>query len=227
MQFPHILVINLNERKDRWAHISTQLNTAGVSYERIEGIKRRDGWKGCSLAHKKAVQVAKERGYPWVLILEDDCLLVDGWKERFIELLPLLWERRNEWEVFSGGSIVVHNACKLQETPPLFQFTGWSAHFILIHAKIYPRVLRYRVHVAIDDAYRRDYRMWCTYPHLATQTGGWSNIRKHKNTPSKFRRLFGQTDRQLHHLTKRCAKQIHHRKATMEQLRKTRKLRRK
>jgi GR25 family glycosyltransferase involved in LPS biosynthesis len=230
MQFPHILIINLKERTDRWDHISKQLNDAGLPYERVEAIKRKDGWKGCSLSHKKAVQLAKERNYPWVLILEDDCFFVDGWKERFTELLPLLWERRAEWEVFSGGSFTVHKACKLQEKPPLFQFTGWSAHCILMHEGTYPRVLRYKLRVSIDDTYRRDYRMWCTYPHLATQTGGWSNIRKHMNKPSFFRRQFAKTETHLRKLKRTCGAHVNSRKAKMEELyrepRKTRKIQR-
>ena len=225
MQFPHILIINLKHRIDRWVSITEQLNRENLPYERVEAIQRKEGWKGCSLSHKKAVEIAHQRKYPWVLVLEDDCLLIEGWKKRFEELLPILWERRNEWEVFSGGSIVVHRACKLQEKPPLFQITGWSAHFILIHEKTYQRILHYRLSVAIDDAYKRHYRMWCTYPHLAIQTGGWSNNRQHTDPPSKFRRQFNRQNRRLRLLKTKCVKTIHRRRANMEQLhKKTRKI---
>lgn len=218
MQFPHILVINLKERTDRWKSISEQLNKEGLPYERVEAIVRKEGWKGCSLSHKKAISIAKERGYPWVLILEDDCLFEHGWKQRFEELLPILWKRQKEWEVFSGGSYVVHKACKLEDKPPLFQITAWSAHFMLIPAHTYLRILRYRLHLSIDDTYRRNYRIWCTYPHLAIQTGGWSNIRKHRNKPSTFRKQFGKQNKLLHTLKQRCGKDTETRKATLKDL---------
>jgi hypothetical protein len=228
MQFPHILVINLQHRIDRWLMISQQLNKENLSYERVDAVKRKDGWKGCGLSHKKAIQIANQRKYPWVLILEDDCLFLDGWKDRFLEVLPLLWERRKEWDVFSGGSFTVHSACKIQDRPPLFQFTGWSAHFILVHAGTYPRILRYRLGVSIDDTYRRTYRMWCTYPHLAIQTGGWSDNRQHTNSPSQFRRQFSKSDKQLKLVKRRCIPTSKHRRATLDQLskqvRKTRKV---
>lgn len=225
MQFPHILVINLKHRNDRWLFISEQLEKENLSYERVDAIKRKIGWKGCSLSHQKAVRIAKERGYPWVLVLEDDCLFMEGWKKRFEELLPILWERRKEWEVFTGGSYVVHKACKLQDTPPLFQMTGWSAHFMLIHDATYSRILHDKRRVAIDDAYRREYRMWCTYPHLAIQTGGWSNNKHHYDKPADFRTQFTRQNKHLKSVKRRCVKPIQSRRSTMEKLHnKTRKI---
>lgn len=226
MQFPHILVINLKERTDRWQRISQQLNDAELPFERVEGIRRKEGWKGCSLAHQKAIQIANQRNYPWVLLLEDDCLFVRGWKQRFVKLLPILWERRSEWEVFTGGSCVLHKACKLQESPPLFQMTGWCAQFMLIHAGTYPRILRYKLSVAIDDAYRRSYTMWCTYPHLAITTGGWSNNRRRMDSPSDIRKKYRKQNETLQNVKATCAATVKHRKRSLEKLlRKTRKLR--
>lgn len=225
MQFPHILIVNLKHRIDRWVSISEQLNKENLPYERVEGIKRKVGWKGCSLSHQKAVRIAKERGYPWVLVLEDDCLFIEGWKKRFEELLPILWERRKEWEVFTGGSYVVHRACKILNKPPLFQISGWSAHFMLIHEGTYYRILQNRLARAIDDAYKRQYRMWCTYPHLAIQTGGWSNNRQHYDKPTDFRSHFNKQNRRLKSVKQKCVKTIQSRRANMEYLhkRKTRK----
>lgn len=228
MQFPHILIINLKERTDRWERISKQLNEAGLPYERIDAIRQKNGWKSAFLSHKKAIQLAKERGYPWVLVLEDDCLFAKDWKERFMHLLPLLWKRRSEWEVFSGGSYTVNTACKLQDTPPLYQFTGWSSHFMLIHAGTYQRILTSKLTYSINDTYRRYYTMWCTHPNLAIQTGGYSNIQKIVNPQAKFNRMFGASERTLKRVSRRCGERVATRKTKMEQLqttvRKTRKV---
>jgi GR25 family glycosyltransferase involved in LPS biosynthesis len=230
MQFPHILIINLQHRIDRWESIRQQLNKEHLPYERVDAVKHKEGWKGASLSHQKAVRIAKERKYPWVLVLEDDCLFIDGWKKRFEELLPILWQRRKEWEVFTGGSYVVHRGCKILDNPPLYQVSAWSSHFVLIHEGTYSRILRHRLGVAMDDAFKRRYRMWCTYPHLAIQTGGWSDVRQHQNKISNFKDHFEKQNKRLKTIKKRCVKLIHHRRANMvaayKKVRKTRKARR-
>lgn len=226
MQFPPILIINLKHRTDRWKRISSQLDEAGLPYERIDAIQQKNRWKSAFVSHKKAIQLSKERDYPWVLVLEDDCLFKKGWKQRFTELLPLLWKRRSDWEVFSGGSYTIHTACKLQDNPPLYKFTGWSSHFMLIHAGTYDRILESKLTYSINDTYRRFYTMWCTYPNLAIQTGGYSNIQRKFNPQRTFTRIFGQTEQTLKGVMKRCGTH----KSKMEQLyptlRKTRKVRR-
>jgi len=100
-----ILVINLSERKDRWKEIQKTFEEKwpGVYLERIDAVKASPGWIGCLRSHKKAVQIAKKRKYPYVLVLEDDCLPADDSFERFQEILPLL-EKRNDWDIFSGGN---------------------------------------------------------------------------------------------------------------------------
>jgi hypothetical protein len=224
MQFPPILIINLKRRTDRWTRISKQLDDADLPYERVDAIQQKNRWKSAFLSHKKAIQLSKERGDPWVLLLEDDCLFAKDWKERFTELLPLLWQRRSEWDVFSGGSYTVHTACKLQDTPPLYQFTGWSSHFMLIHEGTYDRILESKLTYSINDTYRRFYTMWCTYPNLAIQTGGYSNIQRKFNPQRTFTRIFGQAEHHLKGVMTRCGRKT----SAMEQLhprvRKTRKV---
>jgi GR25 family glycosyltransferase involved in LPS biosynthesis len=205
MDFPPILIINLHHRKDRWKQITSQLDSHGVQYERVDAIKHKEGWKGASLSHKKCYEIAKERKYPWVLILEDDCLFQKNGMRRFRELLPLLWEKRPEWDVFTGGSVNITKACRIQTNPPLFELISWSAHFVLAHESAYDKLIKMIDLGHCPDCFRRvKIRSWATYPHIATQQPGYSDINHGmKNT----RKNFGFTDKLLKkvlHTRKRC-----------------------
>ena len=140
MRFPPILVINLKERTDRWNHISKQLNEWKVPYERVDAIKEKIGWKGCTKSHLKCLRLAKQRNYPWVLVLEDDCLFKKDTKERFEQLLPTLWNRREEWDIFNGGGSYILKTKVIQDNPVLVEFQSFAAHFILHQERNYEKI---------------------------------------------------------------------------------------
>ena len=86
-----LVVINLDERKDRWETVQKDLNAQGLShYQRFSAIKPTDqiqqrpdflpkekqtyriGCYGCLLSHYHIIKEAKEQSLPFVLIFEDD-----------------------------------------------------------------------------------------------------------------------------------------------------------
>lgn len=178
MEFPPILVINLPERKDRWDILEKTLKPTGLRYERIDAIRRSPGWKGCSMSHRKCVAMAKQREWPWVIILEDDCLLRPKWKANIDALLPTLWASRNQWEVFNGGgSTFLAKPTLLSLDPPLFSIKSYGTQFMLIHEGTYNKILRdVGEHLKVDVYYKDHMKAWCTYPHLSTQQESRSDI---------------------------------------------------
>jgi glycosyl transferase, family 25 len=204
MQFPPILVINLKQRKDRWGQISKQLEKWGVPYERVEAIPQKIGWIGCNKSHLKCIEIAKERKYPWVLVLEDDCHLQPNSKTRFEELLPILWRRRDEWDIFNGGGSYIFKAKRIQENPPLIEFSAYAAHFILHQERNYDRILKEAPHTRIDVYYRDRLYQWSTYPHLAIQSSGFSNLSK---TTKNHNKTFRNSSTYLETLLKQAKKQ--------------------
>lgn len=97
--FPHVLLINLDDKKDRITNLNQHLRDIGqadFTYDRIpavvgknlpwreifrmsksgnaqrNGRDDRAGRLGCFLSHLAALKEAKARGYPHVLICEDD-----------------------------------------------------------------------------------------------------------------------------------------------------------
>jgi GR25 family glycosyltransferase involved in LPS biosynthesis len=91
----NIVYINLDHRTDRKNSIETQF--AGITgLHRFNAVRHDPGYIGCSLSHIGALQMAKERGWDNVIILEDDFeLLVPI--QTFVEKIEQLM--REEWDV--------------------------------------------------------------------------------------------------------------------------------
>jgi hypothetical protein len=168
MPFPPILVINLSDRRDRWAQIQSDFKSWPVKLER------------CTASHRKCLMIAKEKRWPWVLCIEDDANPTEGSYKRFCELLPLLWKSRGQWDIFNGGFSTTHEASVQHMTPPIFKATGWGTQFCLVHAGAYDMLIQdigEDPPEAPDNFYsRKKYKMWCTAPHLSVQREGKSDL---------------------------------------------------
>jgi GR25 family glycosyltransferase involved in LPS biosynthesis len=72
MKIEHIFYINLEHRQDRKQHVEGQLKSIGLSGERFNAIKMKDGRVGCTLSHIKCLELAIERKLDHIFICEDD-----------------------------------------------------------------------------------------------------------------------------------------------------------
>jgi len=176
MEFPPILVINLAHRSDRWAQIQEDFLSWGIPLERVEAVKDSPGWKGCWKSHKKCIQLAKDRGYPWVLVLEDDCYPEGEGRQKFLELLPILWDDRKQFDIFLGGTGWIEEPKLLRNDPPIFSVKSTLTHFTLVTEDAYDRILDMEMSEPIDEFYKKYMRTWCTVPHIANQRPGENDI---------------------------------------------------
>jgi GR25 family glycosyltransferase involved in LPS biosynthesis len=150
--------------------------------ERVSAVKYSPGWKGCSASHLKCITIAKERKYPWVLILEDDCVLTSTALEQFKALLPFLWNSTEDWDLFYGGTTFLKYGIRKSYSPPLFQVSGYAAHFCLIHKSSYNKILENHpqnienFEIPIDVYYSDKFRIWTTLPFFAKQRPSISDI---------------------------------------------------
>lgn len=103
----HIFYINLEHRIDRKEHVEIELIKIGLQgFTRFNAIKMENGALGCSMSHLKCLQMAKENGWPHVLIVEDDILFLD--KDIFIKQINnFLKNHINDWDtlLISGNNI--------------------------------------------------------------------------------------------------------------------------
>jgi hypothetical protein len=193
MEFPPTLVINLDERKDRWEGIQKSFAEWPVALQRISAVKASPGWKGCFMSHLKCIEIARDNKYEWFLLLEDDCRLDKGALARFQALLPSLWEQRNDWDIFNGGPTFIHDIQKIQSEPPLYKIKGFCTHFCIINKSAYEKILGFE-EKAIDILYSENLRMICTHPKLAYQEAGKSDI---MNENADYMSWFETSDKAL------------------------------
>jgi GR25 family glycosyltransferase involved in LPS biosynthesis len=109
--FKHTLFINLEHRKDRLEHINTQFKILGISGERINAVKMKQGAIGCTLSHIKCIELAKERNWEYVFICEDDITFTNS--KLLLKNLNKFWKNDDiKWDVLIIGG----NNCPPYET---------------------------------------------------------------------------------------------------------------
>jgi glycosyl transferase family 25 len=103
----HVLYINLAKRTDRRLLIEAELSRMGLKGERVAGLDTAPyGYIGCAYAHCVALRTARERGWPSVLILEDDFQFVVD-KERLSTLISEA--RGHTYDVLLLGTNLRHS----------------------------------------------------------------------------------------------------------------------
>ena len=197
MEFPPILVINLDDRPERWAEIQKEFEN-WPPYERLSAVKDSPGWKGCNKSHVKAIEEAKKRKYAWVLVLEDDCMIRHDSLKRFTELLPSLWNKRGEYDVFLGGVTSIDNVSIIQYTPPIFKMKGYTTHFCLYPQSSYDKLINviHNGDAVIDSIFKTNLsiRLICTAPHIATQRPSKSDL---QNKEVNYGGVFSDSEKTL------------------------------
>lgn len=150
LQDLNALIINLKHRTDRYEHASKEIQKLPVkSYEFFEAIN--DGTGRATASHNECVRIAKERGWPQVLILEDDFYLIDGAVEILEKALDQLPEK---WDMFYGGANLQEPAVLVSENV-LRLFSAWCAHFVVINSSFYDKILSLPMDLERDISYNR------------------------------------------------------------------------
>lgn len=96
-----VFYINLDHRKDRRQQFTDEINKifmGTVLEERIErfpAIKHSIGLVGCGMSHLKIVKDAKEKGYKYIIIFEDDFQFLIS-QEQFIQNINNLFNYKND-----------------------------------------------------------------------------------------------------------------------------------
>jgi GR25 family glycosyltransferase involved in LPS biosynthesis len=178
--FDKVVVINLDKRTDRLEKITEQLNDLGITFERFSAI---DGTgKNPMLANRDShVEVWKRNLGKKVLILEDDAYFVEGFQERFDEVIQTLPE---DWDVFYLGVLLDKMTGKVIKIN-----NDWYRQIVSTGTQAYclhPDMMQYftdRIEIYdgfIDVGLRilaEDTNAYITQPNLVTQYAGYSDLR--------------------------------------------------
>lgn len=182
------IVINLKQRTDRMELLHKSFPNQYI--ERFEAICHDDPEIGCRESHLAVIRLAKERGYPWVVVLEDDCEAYPEFQTHFNDILSYLWNNKTEWELYNGGPITgsVRRLCDAAGSSTVLIENWIAAQFIIVNSTVFDRILEYDIMKhpkKIDDYYSSNFKTLSSTPMLTKQADTYSDLAKSvtNNTP--------------------------------------------
>jgi len=185
-------VINQTHRTDRWESIQEDFKDAPFILKRTEGVQMENPFQNrienkydaVALTHIEILKKAKSEGLKTVLILEDDCVPLEDYKERWIKIKEYLDTHLDEWETFNGGQLGIQDVKKvirIEKNNLLLQaYGGSNSHWMYFN--IEPTLeklltLLWWPHKwAIDIFYPMKCKNYACYPFLGEQSDGYSDI---------------------------------------------------
>jgi GR25 family glycosyltransferase involved in LPS biosynthesis len=195
------IVINLHSRRDRWKKIQTYFEDTSISLRRLNALEHPIGSYGLFRSFIKALEYARDHRLPEVLILEDDCMPVDNWEEKWHKIQGWLKKNPEKWEIYSGGSGVIKNPVEIGRVDSTVFYNpelSTSAHWIYMEARTYNKAIKYFRSVCSNsktapelgiDIQMHSLKTIISYPFVAYQDSGYSNLQaKHRNLEEIFKR---------------------------------------
>ena len=192
----HCLYINLTTRIDRKEHIENQLQGLGVTPTRFNAIKLKNGRIGCSMSHLKCLQIAKKNNWPYVMICEDDLLVLNN--EMFISQINKFFSTRwdDNWNVLLLAGNNVPPYVKIDDTCIQVSHCQTTTGYIVKHSYYDILIDNIRVGVehlmktpeqhiiyAIDKFWiklQKQHRWYMLAPIVAVQREDYSDIEERK-----------------------------------------------
>lgn len=177
-------VINLEDRKDRREYMINEFKDTNLNLNFIEAVKEKPGWIGCLKSHLKIVEQAKNNKLDFVIILEDDNVIIDktNFNKNLDKILEYLQNNLDDWAIFNGGPILNKlskcNKFINYKDVQLYELTYTSmANFIIINKNSYDFFLQYNelIKYKQKDTYKMDMiifnhiKVLSTYPILCKQ----------------------------------------------------------
>ncbi len=203
-------VINLDRSPDRWQKL--QQEWKGVfSLQRVQGIEASPGWVGCGLSHVKAVEEAKARGDPWVLVWEDDCIPRKRNGELGnVHVIRKLWDqatkqlasRPDKWDIVIGATSRIFDTPQKDhdlssDMISIFRIQkGFTTHWTLYNSSVYDAIIQWKdTRPTPIDVYMYEHaRVFVTLPFIAEQRAGFSTV---ENLQTNYSEAFNISETKL------------------------------
>jgi len=199
-----VFVINLDERKDRYDRVASELCRVGIEFERFPGVWLESlsefpksfyrnygtGWAyteseeyikrslGCTISHLEILKLAEKEALRNVLIFEDDVQFIgdyEGVWAHFLEELP------DEWDVLYLGTNHIEKPSLYSEyvsVPTL----NYSTHAYAVGSHVYDEVLDnvlrsgYVIDRWFGECFNPSHDVYCVRPPIAVQRPDFSDI---------------------------------------------------
>jgi len=161
----NIIVISLERATDRRIKMIDQLNTLKIDAiimdavdgeeltddEKNKKLHLEDGYRlgetfkpgeiACTMSHIKALQIAKEKQWPYLIVLEDDIILAEDFEKRIkflFKIIPFNWEHVYLSGIPHPGSNIPPNLSYANIIPSVFTE---CTHSMIINNIVYDKVI--------------------------------------------------------------------------------------
>lgn len=185
-------VINLAHRTDRWNNMLQRwpelelIRYNGIMLPKDGRPHDRIASEGLGLTHMALLYEAHMRGEKTVMILEDDAVPVPGWYEKWLEQKEYLDTHLDEWDICNGGSfglVECHNVVELNKSVLIRGSRACAGHFLYLNLSALDEFLKWPIEkIDIDmyycNVFTNRFKLYCSYPLMAIQDDGFSDIIK-------------------------------------------------
>ena len=174
-------VINLDDRPERMVEFNK--NKFPFEVTRFSAIKTENGQDGCNMSHFTIMKQQTE--FPFI-ILEDDCVMISPWSDVENAMLQL----PDDWDALWLGATL--DAPIKRHSDNLYRVKqAYCTHAVIYNSQ---RIIDYILkefdpfqptitHKKVIDVFyyekiQEKFNCYITYPMMALQTGGYSDIMK-------------------------------------------------
>ncbi|NMZ66737.1 glycosyltransferase family 25 protein [Pseudomonas oryzihabitans] len=163
------LCINLENRTDRKELINKEFLESEINIEFVKAIADQNPERGCYESHRLCAQIAIERNYRRVLILEDDATLRSV-RSYQISAINSTLKNKNPQILYLG---IILGKLWLTWQPGIARCRGQGAHAYILSRDACETLLNTPFqNKAIDNFYSKNLRGYCALPMLCEQQGG-------------------------------------------------------
>jgi GR25 family glycosyltransferase involved in LPS biosynthesis len=187
--------INLKKRTEKNKHSISELKRFGIKEpKRFEAITHEIGIVGCVKSHIKCIEIAKERGYPFICIFEDDIIFRNIDKCRDM-INKYIYE---DYDVLYLGCRVLDNKYEFITDDLIRINSAYTTHAYIIKSHYYDIILKnyyegmnlkikagkdahearkseeYNIDVYLGKLQKVD-KWYSFYPHFVSQKDGYSD----------------------------------------------------
>jgi len=189
--FEQIFCINLDSRPDRWEDFLKEAKKIGIQdrVTRFSGVvpPSGDGAVGCKVSTLKIIELAKEKNLKNFLIFEDDVVFS---KDTVKNMVFSIHQLPEDWDMFYLGINLKKQSFKY--SPNLVKVEGGrTTHAVAYRNSIYQKILQensldvnQKIDLEIDKYYELKVHpcknVYCSYPLVASQREGYSDIQNRK-----------------------------------------------
>jgi len=172
--------INLDSRPDKWEWVQEEAEKLGLELERFSGIKRRKGHDGCKLSHMTLLRQLRDQGE--FMIIEDD---MEVCADDPINLMNEAYSQLpGDWDMFYLGATLNQRLDRYSEN--LYRLkNAWATQAIIYNNQngVVDYILENhnepKYSVFLGRKVQDRFKCYITYPMIATQHAGYSDILRH------------------------------------------------